>query len=134
MLGQQKDPSDPRFADDEAMVQYKADVAEFGAGADANNGSVAHRLQPRRAADRRAHQRPAELEGGLTRANIMNAAWAVDFKIPLLVGGTAKMDGIKDAYISEYAEMLQYDAATGSQVPTGDTFDVEGKTGVYQAG
>ena len=30
--------------------------------------------------------------------------------------------------------MLQYDSSKGSQVPTGDTYDVEGKTGVYQAG
>ena len=134
VLGQQKDPSDPRFADDEAMVQYKADVAEFGAGADANNGSVAHRATTSARCSIDVLTRAAELEGGLTRANIMNAAWAVDFKIPLLIGGTAKMDGIKDAYISEYAEMLQYDAATGSQVPTGETFDVEGKTGVFQAG
>ncbi len=116
------------------MVEYKADVAEFGAGADANNGSVRDGLQLRRVARSTSSPRAAEMEGGLTRANIMNAAWAVDFKIPLIVGGTAKLDGIKDAYISEFAEMLQYDAAKGSQVPTGDTFDVEGKTGVYQAG
>ena len=133
VLGQQKDPSDPRFTDDEAMVQYKADVTEFGAGADANNGSVLTGYNPG-ALLTEVLTNATEMEGGLTRANIMNAAWAVDFKIPLLIGGTAKMDGIKDAYISEYAEMLQYDAAKGSQVPTGETFDVEGKTGVFQAG
>jgi hypothetical protein len=115
------------------MVQYKADVGVFGAGADANNGSVLTGYNVG-ALLVDVLTKAAAMEGGLTRANIMNAAWSVDFKIPLLVGGTAKMDGIKDAYISEYAEMLQYDAATGSQVPTGDTFDVEGKTGVYQAG
>jgi ABC-type branched-subunit amino acid transport system substrate-binding protein len=133
VLGQQKDPSDPRFVDDAAMKEYKAAVTEFGAGADANNGSVATGYNSG-ALLIDVLTRAAEMEGGLTRANIMNAAWAVDFKIPLIVGGTAKLDGIKDAYISEFAEMLQYDASKGSQVPTGDTYDVEGKTGVYQAG
>jgi len=28
--------------------------------------------------------------------------------------------------------MLQYDASKGSQVPTGESFDVEGKTGVFE--
>ena len=36
-----KDPADPAFADDPAMQQYLADVAEFGAGVDPNIGNVA---------------------------------------------------------------------------------------------
>ena len=75
--------------------------------------------------------RAAALDGGLTRANIMNAAWATDFSVPLLIGGSYKVDGITDAYGSEYVVMLRYDAAKGSQVQTGDVFDVEGKTGVF---
>ena len=83
VLGQQKDPSDPRFADDEAVVQYKEDVAEFGAGADANNGRSARATTSARCSST-CSTRAAELEGGLTRANIMNAAWSVDFQIPLV--------------------------------------------------
>ena len=108
-------------------------MAEFGAGADANNGSVADRLQLG-ALLVDMLTRAAALEGGLTRANIMNAAWAIDFALPLILGGTAKSTASPTPTASEYAEMLQYDAATGSQVPTGDIFDVEGKTGVFQAG
>ena len=61
-------------------------------------------------------ERAAALEGGLTRANVMNAAWATNFEVPLILGGTFKVDGVTDAYGAEYAEMLQYDAAKGSQV------------------
>jgi ABC-type branched-subunit amino acid transport system substrate-binding protein len=132
VLGQQKDPSDPQYADDEAMVEYKADVAEFGGGADANNASVLTGYNSG-ASLTDTLTRAVALEGGLTRANIMNAAWASDFAVPLLIGGTFKVDGITDAYGSEYAVMLQYDAAQGSQVQTDVVFDVEGETGVYQA-
>ncbi len=130
VLGQQKDPSDPQYANDEAMVAYKADVTEFGAGADANNGSVLTGYNFA-ALLTDTLTRAAALDGGLTRANIMNAAWATDFAVPLLIGGSFKVDGITDAYGSEYVVMLQYDAAKGSQVQTGDVFDVEGKTGVF---
>ena len=61
----------------------------------------------------------------------MNAVWNYNFKLPLLFGGTGHLDGNTDAYLSEYSILLQYDAAKKSQVPTGDTFDVEGKTGLF---
>ena len=35
VLGQQKDPSDPQYANDPAMKAYLADVTQYGAGADA---------------------------------------------------------------------------------------------------
>ena len=130
VLGQQKDPSDPQFANDPAMTAYKADVAKYGQGADANNGSIltGYNLA---ALMVDTLQRAAKLDGGLTRANIMNAAWSTDFAVPLILGGKFHVNGTTDAYGSEYAVMLQYDASTGSQVKTGDTFDVEGKTGVF---
>ena len=130
LLGQQKDPSDPMWTSDPAMVQYYADVAKYGAGADPKNGSV---LTGYNAGQLTAHalEAAAKLNGGLTRVNVMNAVWNYDFKLPLLFGGTGHLDGNSDAYLSEYSIMLQYDAAKKSQVPTGDTFDVEGKTGLF---
>ncbi len=130
LLGQQKDPSDPMWADDPAMKQYFADVAQYGAGADAKNGSIltgygAGGLTVQTLKD------AAKLKGGLTRVNVMNAVWNINYKNPLLFGGTGHLDGTSDAYLSEYSIMLQYDAAKKSQVPTGDTFDVEGKTGLF---
>lgn len=130
LLGQQKDPSDPAFTDDPAMKQYYADVAQYGAGADPKNGSV---LTGYNAGQLTAHavEEAAKLDGGLTRVNVMNAVWNYNFKLPLLFGGTGHLDGNSDAYLSEYSILLQYDATKKSQVPTGDTFDVEGKTGLF---
>ena len=76
-LGQQKDPSDPQYADDPAMKQYMADVAQYGAGADPKNGSVRPATTSARCWST-CCTRAAKLDGGLTRANIMNAAWATD--------------------------------------------------------
>ena len=131
IVGLQKDPSDPRFADDPAMKQYMEDVAQYGGGADPKIGSVTSGYNVG-AVLVDVLQRAAKLEGGLTRANIMNAVWSTDVASPLAVGGKAHIDGIKDAYPLKFGEMLRYDASKGSQVPTGETFDVEGKTGVYR--
>ena len=130
LLLQQKDPSDPQYADDPAVVEYKADIAKYGEGADPNNGQILTGYDVGlQVVD--TLTRAAALEGGLTHENVMNAAWSTNFTLPLLLGGTFHVDGIKDAYGIEYAEMGQYDASKGSQVRTGDTFDIEGKSGVF---
>ena len=69
------------------------------------------------------------MEGGLTRANLMNAFWSFDLEAPLALGGVAKVDGMKDAYISEYGVMAEFDPAAratrhGSE---GVEVDVEGE-------
>jgi branched-chain amino acid transport system substrate-binding protein len=130
LLLQQKDPSDPQYANDPAVVAYKADIAKYGAGADPNNGQILTGYDVGlQVVD--TLTRAAALPGGLTHENVMNAAWATNFTLPLLLGGTFHVDGITDAYGIEYAEMGQYDASKGSQVLTGDKFDIEGKSGVF---
>ena len=79
--------------------------------------------------------RAAALDGGLTRANIMNAAWSIDFKLPLLVrwhGEAGRHQGRLHLRVRRDAAVRRRRRVRRS--PTGDTFDVEGKTGVYQAG
>ena len=71
-----KDPADPAFADDPAMQQYLADVAEFGAGVDPNIGNVATGYNAAFLITD-ALTRAAAMEGGLTRANLMNALLVV---------------------------------------------------------
>jgi hypothetical protein len=73
----------------------------------------------------------AKLDGGLTRANVMNAAWNIDIEPPLLFG-PIKLDGTKDAYGVETLEFLQYSATTHAMKRTGIKFDQQGKTGVYK--
>jgi len=52
-------------------------------------------------------------------------------KLPLILGGSINMNGNNDAYASEWAAVLKYDASKHAQVPTGETFDLEGKTGLF---
>ena len=43
------------------------------------------------------------------------------------------MDGVSDAYISEYGVMAEYDpAATGYKTSEGVEIDVEGQGGVFE--
>lgn len=130
LLLQQKDPSDPQYADDPAVVEYKADIAKYAPGADPNNGQILTGYDVGlQVVD--TLTKAAAMDGGLTHENVMNAAWATNFTLPLLLGGTFHVDGVADAYGIEYAEMGQYDAAKGSQVRTGDVFDIEGQSGVF---
>jgi ABC-type branched-subunit amino acid transport system substrate-binding protein len=131
ILGQQKDPSDPTYASDPAMVQYKADIAKYAPGVDANNGNIATGYNIGFLVVKNL-QDAAKLPGGLTRVNVMNAAWNIQgLKLPLILGGVGAMNGNSDAYLSEWAEVAKYDAAKHAQVLTGETFDLEGKTGLF---
>jgi ABC-type branched-subunit amino acid transport system substrate-binding protein len=130
-LVQLKDPADPAYADDPDVQQYLADVAEFGAGVDPAIGNVATGYNAAFLITD-ALTRAAEMEGGLTRANLMNAFWSLNTDQPLTVGGVAKVDGITDAYVAEYGIMAEYDpAATGYKVADGVEIDVEGQGGVF---
>ena len=113
-----KDPSDPAYAEDEGVQQYLADVETYGGGAvDPAVGNVATGYNAAvLIVD--AATRAAEMEGGLTRANMMNAFWSFDLEQPLTLGGVAHVNGIDDAYISEYGVMAEYD-------PAGQTYMVE---------
>jgi hypothetical protein len=75
-------------------------------------------------------------KGGLNRANIMLAARAIQQTNPTLIKGlTSRMDGMKDAYLTEGAQMVQYQVTDpkklGKLVPAGDLINLEGKLGTY---
>ena len=66
----------------------------------------------------------ASYKGGLNRANIMLAARAIQQTNPILFSGlTSKMDGLKDAYLTEGGQMEKYTITDpkklGNWVPTG---------------
>lgn len=64
-----KDPSDPAFAEDPDVQEYLADVAEYAPDVDPAVGNVATGYNAAfLIVD--AATRAAEMEGGLTRANI----------------------------------------------------------------
>ena len=127
-----KDPADPAYAEDPAMQQYLEDVEH---------------VRPGRRSDARQHRSPgttpafvtvdaltraAEMEGGLTRANLMNAFWSIDLEPPLALGGVAHVDGVTDAYIVEYGVMSEFDPAGPSyKTSEGVEIDVEGQGGLF---
>jgi branched-chain amino acid transport system substrate-binding protein len=80
----------------------------------------------------------ASYKGGLNRANIMLAARAIQQTSPTLLPGlTSKMDGLKDAYLTEGAQMVQYKVTDPKQLghfePAGDLINLEGQLGTYAA-
>lgn len=127
-----KDSGDPAFADDPAVQQYVADVEQYGGGVDPTIGNVGTGYNAGfMIVD--ALTRAAEAEGGLTRANLMNAFWSFDLEPPLFIGGRAKVDGVTDAYIAEYGVMAEFDpAAQGYKIADGVEIDVEGEGGVFE--
>ncbi len=78
----------------------------------------------------------ASYKGGLNRANIMLAARAIQQSNPILFNGlTSKMDGLKDAYLTEGGQMQKYTITDpkklGNWVPDGPLINNEGKLGTY---
>ena len=128
-----KDPSDPAYADDAGIKQYLDDVATYGPGIDATVGNVLTGYNAAFAVVD-ALTRAAKMEGGLTRANLMNAFWSLNLTGPGLIGGTSRVDGVTDAYIAEFGVMAEYDPAGQTyKVTEGVQIDVEGQGGVFAA-
>jgi len=74
--------------------------------------------------------------GGLNRANMMVAAHSIQQTSPTLINGlTSKLDGLKDAYLSEGAQMVQYTVTDpkklGTLEPAGELLNLEGQLGTY---
>ena len=127
----QKDPADPAHAEDPAVQQYLEDVATYGEGLDPNVGNVATGWTVGFLIED-AVNRALEMEGGLTRANLMNAFWSYNIESPLALGGIAHVDGVTDAYINEFGVMAEFDPATGGYlVDEGVEIDVEGEGGLF---
>ena len=77
----------------------------------------------------------AEMEGGLTRLNLMEGIWNADYTNPLqLEGMTSQASGVEDAYLVEAARMAEYvppgeGEELGSYSFVTDLIDLEGETG-----
>jgi hypothetical protein len=79
----------------------------------------------------------ASYRGGLNRANIMLAARAIQQTNPALIPGlTSKIDGLKDAYLTEGGQMVRYNVTDPKQlrtfVPDGPLINNEGELGTYK--
>ena len=121
-----KDPSDPRWADDPAVQEYLADMDAAGEGkakvfGNALDGYNFALMTVQNLKD------AAEMEGGLTRVNVMNAAWNMDMERPLMINPEQVTSGPADPYAVESGEMGAYSTATKGWEPVGD-WDYSGQS------
>jgi branched-chain amino acid transport system substrate-binding protein len=69
----------------------------------------------------------AQLDGGMTRANFIVALRSMNMTAPYLIAGAQwKMDGNKDAYLTEASEFSMYDSAKQVFVQQGALIDLSG--------
>lgn len=114
-----KDPADPRWADDPAMKEYLADMAAadqqkmapLGNALDGYNWGL-QLVQNLKDA--------AAMEGGLTRVNVMNAAWNMNVTRPLMLHAEQSTNGPADPVAAEAGQIGKYSTATHGWVPEGD--------------
>jgi len=72
----------------------------------------------------------AQLDGGLTRTNLMNAIRQINLSHPYLLDGIKfNMDGAKDAYLVEGGVIQVRDAASETWKDAGAVVDLSGKSG-----
>jgi ABC-type branched-subunit amino acid transport system substrate-binding protein len=127
----QKDSGDPAYADDPAMQQFLEDAAAYAPDVDPSVGNVGAGYNAAFSTVD-SLKRAAAMEGGLTRANLMNAFWSLDLETPLVIGGVSRVDGVTDAYVIEYGVMSEFDPAGPSyKVDEGVEIDAEGEGGLF---
>ena len=70
-----------------------------------------------------------ELDGGVTRSNVILALRAMDMTHPMLLDGIKfNMSGNKDAYLIEGSDLSKYDSAKQQWIQQGDIIDLSGKS------
>lgn len=71
----------------------------------------------------------AELEGGLTRTNLLLAMWSLELDHPMLHDGIAfSTNGFNDPYPTEGSTVDRFDAATQSWITVGSAIELDGIT------
>jgi branched-chain amino acid transport system substrate-binding protein len=121
------DPSDPQYADNEAMVLYKEKVAQYGgADADPTNGIVAYGWSVAALLAETLQRVDAEL----TRESVMETARTLSdvSGIALQLPGTSWGVDAEDWFLGEQFNLVQYSVADGYFSPIGELISVEGRT------
>lgn len=122
----QKDPSTPSARTDPGMKQYFDDLAKHQPKADP---TVTMTLNGYEAGNLLVHglRAAAKLEGGLTRVNLMNAAWNIQVERTTFLQPKQSMNGPKDPYIINDVTVQTYDADSGNWEPSGVVFTYSGQ-------
>jgi branched-chain amino acid transport system substrate-binding protein len=129
-----KDVNDPKNQADPAVVDYKTTLT--AQGLDPNVTTYASGWYSAfYMVD--VLKKAATYAGGLDRGNIMLAARDIHETAPLTIDGLqAITNGMKDAYITEGGQMVQYKVtdpkALGTFQPAGELINLEGQLGTYK--
>jgi branched-chain amino acid transport system substrate-binding protein len=117
-----KDSADPQYADDPAVQEAASQLEKAGA---ATNGRPMDGLLMGKYLEY-VLRSASEMEGGLTRTNVLKMMWKSDFTDDLSVEGiTFKTDGESDPLIYDSARIGEYQPpAGGAEV---GTFEFEGE-------
>jgi branched-chain amino acid transport system substrate-binding protein len=121
------DPSDPTFADHEAMTLYKEKIAQYGGEADPTNGIVAYGWT----AGAMLVETLSRVEGELNRETVMETARTLsDLEgIGLQLPDAVWNVDAEDWFLGEQFNLVQYSGADGYFKPVGEMIDLEGRTG-----
>src|SRR6185312_6573978 len=129
-----KDVNDPKNQTDPAVVDYKTTLT--AQGLDPNLTTYASGWY---GAFYMANvlKKAATFQGGLDRGNIILAARDITETMPLTISGlTTVTNGLKDAYLTEGGQMVQYKVTDPKQLGTfqtvGDLINLEGQLGTYK--
>lgn len=122
-----KDPADPRWANDQAMKDYLADMDAAGQQKMATQGNALDGYGWGQVLVE-SLKSAAKMKGGLTRANVMTAAWNLHVNRPLMLHPDEALAGPSDPVLEESGEIGVYSAQTKGWTPDG-TWDFSGKSG-----
>lgn len=107
-----KDVHDAQYAADEAVQETARILTEAGLdpASDAFHGAALARY------DEYVLRTASEMDGGLTRVNVLKAIWNSDFANPLYIDGIKwQTDGVNDPYLLEAAQVASYVPPTGGE-------------------
>jgi len=74
-----------------------------------------------------------DLPGGINRVNVMKATWNLSTTNDNLLGGTVKLDGTNDAYVTEAAQIQEVQVVDGNLTfaPISEVISTEGQGGSF---
>ena len=118
-----RDPTNPANAGNADVQQFLSDVQKYGGGLVPSPFTIDGYRLARLFTD--TVKRAAAMPGGLTRVNLMNAAWNLDTTLFDSYCGTAKTNGARDPFVDECVGLLRYDTTSGAKQV--GSFDAEGQ-------
>jgi hypothetical protein len=120
-VGYQKDPQDPKWANDAGMKLYKSIIAKYGGGANANDQQVFYGVAK---ADTFV-QALYKVGKNPTRSALINVLNNLDLKSAFLLPGMSMKTSKKDHFVISQMQLQRFNGAAKRWIPFGKL--VEGR-------